>query len=129
MATAKTKADVKSQSSRDRLWDELDTKYGQQREASNQAYNKAFSQTGAENLKRGMGRSSYGAQTQANVLAEKNKAADQIYENQIASEKVYAPKFTVHDKEEKTSLLKMLHDCKPDDDRTPGRNNAPELVL
>ena len=54
---------------------------------------------------------------------------EKIYENQIASEKVYAPKFTVHDKEEKTSLLKMLHDCKPDDDRTPGRNNAPELVL
>ncbi len=54
---------------------------------------------------------------------------EKIYENQAASEKVCAPKFTVHDKEEKTSLLKMLHDCKPDDDRTPGRNNAPELVL
>ena len=54
---------------------------------------------------------------------------EKIYENQIASEKVSATKFTVHDKEEKTSLLKMLHDCKPDDDRTPGRNNAPELVL
>ena len=54
---------------------------------------------------------------------------EKIYENQTASEKVCAPKFTVHDKEEKTSLLKMLHDCKPDDDRTPGRNNAPELVL
>ncbi len=54
---------------------------------------------------------------------------EKIYENQTASEKVSATKFTVHDKEEKTSLLKMLHDCKPDDDRTPGRNNAPELVL
>ena len=54
---------------------------------------------------------------------------EKLYANQTASEKVCAPKFTVHDKEEKTSLLKMLHDCKPDDDRTPGRNNAPELVL
>ncbi len=54
---------------------------------------------------------------------------EKIYENQTASEKISAPKFTVHDKDEKTSLLKMLHDCKPDDDRTPGRNNAPELVL
>ena len=54
---------------------------------------------------------------------------EKLYERQIATEKVSKPKVSVHEKEEKTSLLKMLHDCKPDSDDRPHRQLAPELVL
>lgn len=54
---------------------------------------------------------------------------EKLYERQTAVEKVAAPKVIVHDKEEKTSLLKMLHDCKPEVDDKPYRQLAPELVL
>ena len=54
---------------------------------------------------------------------------EKLYERQTATEKVVTPKVSVHDKEEKTSLLKMLHDCKPEDDDRPYRQMAPELVL
>ena len=54
---------------------------------------------------------------------------EKLYERQAATEKVVTPKVSVHDKEEKTSLLKMLHDCKPEDDGRPYRQLAPELVL
>ena len=54
---------------------------------------------------------------------------EKVYARQFAPEKVEAPKVSVHEKEEKTSLLKMLHDCKPDSDDRPHRQLAPELVL
>lgn len=54
---------------------------------------------------------------------------EKLYERQTATEKVATPKVSVHEKEEKTSLLKMLHDCKPEDDGRPYRQIAPELVL
>lgn len=54
---------------------------------------------------------------------------EKLYERQTAVEKVSTPKVSVHEKEEKTSLLKMLHDCKPEDDGRPYRQLAPELVL
>ncbi len=54
---------------------------------------------------------------------------EKIYASQAAQEKVSAPKVTVHEKEEKTSLLKMLHDCKPETPDKPYRQLAPELVL
>ncbi len=54
---------------------------------------------------------------------------EKLYERHAASEKVIMPKVTVHEKEEKTSLLKMLHDCKPEVDDKPYRQLAPELVL
>ena len=54
---------------------------------------------------------------------------EKLYERQTATEKVATPKVSVHEKEEKTSLLKMLHDCKPEDDGRPYRQMAPELVL
>ncbi len=34
-----------------------------------------------------------------------------------------------HEKEEKASLLRMLRDCKPDEDHVPHRGVVPELVL
>ena len=54
---------------------------------------------------------------------------EKIYASQAAQEKVSAPMVTVHEKEEKTSLLKMLHDCKPEVSDKPYRQLAPELVL
>lgn len=54
---------------------------------------------------------------------------EKLYERQTAVEKVAAPEVIVHDKEEKTSLLKMLHDCKPEAPDKPYRQLAPELVL
>ncbi len=54
---------------------------------------------------------------------------EKIYASQAAQEKVSAPKVTGHEKEEKTSLLKMLHDCKPETPDKPYRQLAPERVL
>ncbi|WP_330376176.1 helix-turn-helix domain-containing protein [Butyrivibrio sp. AE3004] len=54
---------------------------------------------------------------------------EKLYERQTATEKVSMPKVSVKEKEEKTSLLKMLHDCKPEADDRPHRQLAPELVL
>lgn len=54
---------------------------------------------------------------------------EKIYASQAAQEKVSAPMVTVHEKEEKTSLLKMLHDCKPETPDKPYRQLAPERVL
>lgn len=54
---------------------------------------------------------------------------EKIYAEQTATGKVSVQKDTVHEKAEKTSLLKMLHDCKPEVDDKPYRQLAPELVL
>ena len=54
---------------------------------------------------------------------------EKIYEMQAASEKVSMPEGLVHGKEEKSSLLKMLHDCKPEDTDRPCRQLQQELVL
>ena len=54
---------------------------------------------------------------------------EKLYERQAATERVSTPKVSIHEKEEKTSLLKMLHDCKPEDDGKPYKQIAPELVL
>jgi DNA-binding transcriptional regulator YiaG len=54
---------------------------------------------------------------------------EKLYERQTATENVSTLKVSVHEKEEKTSLLKMLHDCKPEVDDKPYRQTAPELVL
>ena len=62
----------------------------------------------------------------ANGIPEED---EKLYERQTATEKVVTPKASVHEKEEKTSLLKMLHDCKPEVDDKPCRQMAPELVL
>ena len=54
---------------------------------------------------------------------------EKFYANQRAFEKVGAPHVTVNENEEKTSLLKILHDCRPEDEQLPKRSYAPELVL
>ena len=72
--TAKTRQDVEKQSARERLWDSLNYTYGQRGEELAQNYNQAISQSNNAMLKRGMQRSSYGAQINANLLHQKNKA-------------------------------------------------------
>ena len=72
--TAKTRQDVENQSARERLWDSLNYTYGQRGEELAQNYNQAISQSNNAMLKRGMQRSSYGAQINANLLNQKNKA-------------------------------------------------------
>lgn len=54
---------------------------------------------------------------------------EKICGDQPASEKTTAPKLTVHDKAEKTSLLKELRDCIPEPSEHPHRALHPELVL
>ena len=81
---ARSKQDVDSMSAKDRLWDSLNYSYGEKREASDKAYDKLASQTNNQLLSRGMQRSSYGAQTVANVGKQKVDAQNQIYNEQIA---------------------------------------------
>ena len=81
---ARSKQDVNSMSAKDRLWDSLNYSYGEKREASDKAYDKLASQTNNQLLSRGMQRSSYGAQTVANVGKQKVDAQNQIYNEQIA---------------------------------------------
>ena len=81
---ATTWEDVNNQDARTRLWQSLDYTYGLQRDKSNEQYDQAYSQQGREALKRGLGRSSYLNQTQANLLDKKAKAYNEIYGAQIA---------------------------------------------
>lgn len=54
---------------------------------------------------------------------------EKLYQSRPDSGKGSTTKLTVHDKEGKTSLLKMLHDCRPETDDRPQRQPHPELVL
>jgi len=82
--TAKTKADVDNMTDEERLWDSLNHAYGQQQEASDASYNRAISQTDRQMLSRGMQRSSYGAQTLANLRNQQVKAQNDIESAKIA---------------------------------------------
>lgn len=82
--TKKTKETVDNMTARDRLWDSLDYSYGKKREESNTAYDKAIAQQDRAMLGRGMQRSSYNAQTMANMRNEQVKASNDIYDAQIA---------------------------------------------
>lgn len=89
MATTKekkplTKEEVDQQDSKTRLWQSLDESYGQQREQSNEAYDKAIAQTDRQALSRGMQRSSYNNATLANLQNQKVKAQNDITSAQIA---------------------------------------------
>ena len=78
------KAAVDQQSTADRLWDSLSTSYGRKLDASNEAYDREISAADNRMLNRGMGRSSYAAQTLANMGTQKAKAADDIRSEMIA---------------------------------------------
>jgi len=81
---ATTQADVEGQDARTRLWQSLNSTYGVQREQSDKNYDQAIANADRMLLSRGMQRSSYGAQTLANMAQEKVKASNDIMSNQIA---------------------------------------------
>lgn len=82
--TARTKSDVDNMTARDRLWDSLNYSYGKKRESSDEQFRQAYSQADRQMLSRGMQRSSYGAQTLANIDQRRVEAQNDIYDNQIA---------------------------------------------
>lgn len=86
MATtaAKNKKEVDEMTPNDALWDSLNYSYGTKREESDQSFDKAISQTDRAALGRGMQRSSYLGSVLANLRQQKIKAADDIWNTQIA---------------------------------------------
>lgn len=82
--TAKTKKDVDEMTNTDSLWDSLQHSYGKKAEDISKNYDKAIAQQDNAMLARGMQRSSYGAQTRANMLGEKNKAISANWDDMIA---------------------------------------------
>jgi len=82
--TARNQQDVENMNVRDRLWDSLNYSYGKKREDSDKSFAKAYSQAVNQGIKTGMQRSSYGAQTLANIDKQKIDAQNDIYDQQIA---------------------------------------------
>ena len=82
--TARNKQQVDEMSKADRLWDSLNYSYGKQRDNSDEQFRKAYSQADRQMLSRGMQRSSYGAQTLADIDKQRVKAQNDIYDAQIA---------------------------------------------
>lgn len=64
----------------------LDTSYGKVRDASAKNYRQAYSQADRQMLSRGMQRSSYAAQTLANLAQEGVEAQQDIWDQQAAAE-------------------------------------------
>jgi len=81
---ATTQAEVDAQDARTRLYQSLQTSYGQQIDQSNKGYDQAIAQTDRNMIGRGMQRSSYLVQTMANMQNQKQEAANQIRSNMIA---------------------------------------------
>lgn len=84
VATDPAQAAVDAQDAKDRLWDSLTYSYDRKRQKSDEAYDKAFSQQDRHALSRGMQRSSYNAQTLANLQNQKVEAANDIESEKIA---------------------------------------------
>ena len=80
--TAKNYNDVEGMSKRERLWDSLNYSYGKKGERLAQEYDKARATADRQMQSRGMQRSSYGAQTLANMDRQKIDALD---DNQSAT--------------------------------------------
>ena len=81
---AQTVDDVNAQDARTRLWQSLNYTYGKQREESDKQFAQAYSQADRQALSRGMQRSSYNAQTLANLQQKGIEANNNIYAAQIA---------------------------------------------
>lgn len=82
--TARNQQDVNNMSARDRLWDSLNYSYGKKREESDKSFAKAYSQAVNQGIRTGMQRSSYGAQTLANINKQQIDAQNDIYDSLIA---------------------------------------------
>lgn len=82
--TARTRQDVDNMTARDRLWDSMGYTYGKKRENVGKDYAQAYSQADRQLLSRGMQRSSYGAQTLANINQQRNEALRDVDDAMIA---------------------------------------------
>lgn len=81
---ARTKTDVDNMDKRQRLWDSLDYSYGVKADRSDEQFRQAYSQADRQMLGRGMQRSSYGAQTLANLDQQRLRARNDIESEKIA---------------------------------------------
>lgn len=79
--TAKIRGEADRMSAADRLWDSLNYSYGKKGESIGKEYDRLYSQTDNQMLGRGMQRSSYGAQTLANIG---QRRAEALADNQAA---------------------------------------------
>lgn len=78
MAGEATKKDLENMEAKDRFWNALEYSYGKQVDKSNEDFRRAYSQASNQMLSRGMQRSSYGAQTLANLQTKGVEAANDI---------------------------------------------------
>lgn len=81
---ARNQQDVKNMTAADRLWDSMNYTYGTAREDLAKQYRQAYSQADRQMLGRGMQRSSYGAQTLANIQQEGLRQQENNWNQQIA---------------------------------------------
>jgi hypothetical protein len=81
---ARSKTDVENMDKRQRLWDSLDYSYGVKADRSDEQFRQAYSQADRQMLGRGMQRSSYGAQTLANLDQQRIRARNDIESEKIA---------------------------------------------
>lgn len=75
---ARTKQELQTATAQDRAWDALEYGYDRKRENTQKQYDQAVSSIDRQALGRGMQRSSYNAQTQANMMKEGAKALGDI---------------------------------------------------
>ena len=78
MAGEMTRQDLENMEAKDRFWNALEYSYGKQVDQSNEDSRRAYSQASNQMLSRGMQRSSYGAQTLANLQTKGVEAANDI---------------------------------------------------
>lgn len=80
-----TKEELDAMTPQQRAWAALDYTYGRQVDKSNEDFAKAYSQAANAQISRGMQRSSYGAQTLANLQKQGVEAANDIRSQQSAA--------------------------------------------
>lgn len=81
---ARTQQDVLDMTAAERLWDSMNYTYGTKREDIAKQFEQAYSKADNQLLSRGMQRSSYGAQTLANLQREGIRAQEDNWNTQIA---------------------------------------------
>lgn len=121
--------------------DALQATYDKQREQIQKEYNKAYSQTDRQMLSRGMQRSSYGAQTLANLSAEgakaqgdisnaQTKAANDIAAQRAQLEQQLAGTLAGYDTSQAADVLKRYQELQDKEyDRQQSANSTQNEIL
>lgn len=121
--------------------DALQATYDKQREQMQKEYNKAYSQTDRQILSRGMQRSSYGAQTLANLSAEgakaqgdisdaQTKAANDIAAQRAQLEQQLAGTLAGYDTSQAADVLKRYQELQDKEyDRQQSANSTQNEIL